>query len=883
MPSESSRRESSHPPDSSGPHAASLEEVLGEYLDELAEGQSPDQERYLRAYPHLADSLRGVFKTIGFVEAAGKALDASTLERGQRLGEYRIVREVGRGGMGVVYEAVQTSLSRRVALKVLPLGALLSDNALERFAREAATSGQLHHTSIVPVYAVGEEQGIHYYAMQFIEGRSLSEHLKLLRAKGTRPGHDYFKRVAHWGQQVADALAHAHAQGVIHRDIKPSNLLLDARDNVWITDFGLARADALTTLTLSGDVVGTARYMSPEQARGGRRQLDARTDIFSLGATLYELLSLQPAHEGDSRDAVLNQLVFADARPLRQLNRAIPRDLETIVGKCMQKEPEQRYARAADLAEDFRRYLAHEPIRAQRTPVLILASRFVRRHRYAALSIAFLLALTSALLVTMGKIRHAQGQRRVDEAFAAVLLESDPERGTRLLDNAESMGFDSAKLHLCRGLIPLLNRQPQDAILPLTRAFQRAPDDVEVCYALAYAYYSIGDLINGNHFAARAGERDNDTALGLLLWGHALAESGQSGAVEAYSRALTLRSDFTPAIKARAHYRANLVLVEGVREALEPMLNDYNAWVTFWPDLGSSYSARAWGYLYAAAYAGTQPDLQDRRETWLADCRRDLDRAGALAPDSWTVLAKRGIFLRYCGEFETSAEMLANAIVACHSTSEDDHPGLVHHRVLALHAAGELETALREIAATCDALPTFIPAPLQRAVLLAELDRLAEARAVCQSTLQSQASGTSGLTLAVAVAELLGDAEAGRSTIERHLHTNTASEELPRGGYGPALRYLRGQLDETGLIAAAKEHPGWTCEYWFVIGLRKLGCGQRDEGIAALEACIDTGVFNYAQYRFAQVFLSRAEADASWPRWLPVAEPTSPAPPAGSQ
>jgi tetratricopeptide (TPR) repeat protein len=868
MPSEASRHESPDVSNTGDQRAAALEEVLEKYLDELAEGRTPDQGEYLRAYPELADSLRGVFKTLSFVEAAGKSLNAAQLTRGQQLGEYRIVREIGRGGMGVVYEAVQTSLNRRVALKVLPAGALLSANALERFSREATTSGRLHHTNIVPVYAVGEEQGIYYYAMQFIEGRSLAEHLRLLRAKGTRPGHDYCKRVAQWGQQVAAALAYAHGQGIIHRDIKPSNLLLDARDNVWITDFGLARADAFATLTLSGDVVGTARYMSPEQARGGRRQLDARTDIYSLGATLYELLALQPAYEGESRDSVLNQIAFADPRPLRQLNPAVARDLATIIGKCMEKEPQHRYGRAADVAEDCRRFLANEPIRARRTPTVVRLARFVRRHRYYTLAAVLVLALGMGMLALTAQLRHVQGQGRVEAAGNAILFENDHERGTQLLDAAEAMGFDSAKLHLYRGLIPLLSRRPQDALVPLTKAFQIDPDDAEVCYALAHAYYAVGDVINGNRFLERGASRGDESALALLLRGHACSESGRSDALEAYSGALALRPDFTPAIKARAHFRANRVLVEGVRAELEPMLNDYNAWVTFWPDLASSYSARAWGYLYAAAYAASQPDLRARREEWLAHCRHDLDRAQALNPDSWMVLGKRGVLLRYCRDFAASAEVLAEAITVCHSASPDDHPGLVHHRVLALHAVGELEVALQEITPVCATLPAFIPAPLQRAVLLAELGRLAEGRAVCRGTLQHQASSFSGLVMAAAVAELLGDVEAGRPAVEGYLRSNGVPEVLERGGYGPALDYLLGKLDEAELIEASGGHPGWQCEYYFVIGLRKLGRGQRDEGLAALAACTDTGVFDYVQYRLAQVFLARAAADTDWPQWL---------------
>ena len=541
-------------PDQPAPPPAdrSLEEILDQYLEELAAGDAPDQERYLRDHPQLADALRGVFKTLDFVEAASRSGDASRLERGRQLGDYRIVREVGRGGMGVVYEAVQTSLDRRVALKVLPAASMLAGNAVERFTREAATAGRLHHTNIVPVHAVGTEQGIHYYVMQYIEGRSLSERLRERRDAGAPPDREYYGRVARWGRQAAEALEYAHGQGIVHRDMKPSNLLLDARDNVWIADFGLARADAMATITVSGDVLGTARYMSPEQARGGHDRVDCRTDIYSLGATLYELLALEPAYEGESREAVLNHIAFDTPRPLRQVRADIPRDLETIVSRCMAKEPRHRYARAADVAEDCRRFLAGESIRARRTPIAVRAIRFVSKHRLMSLAALVVLALTIATAALVVNLRRVYGQRHVEEAYTAVLFERDPEHATGLLNQAEDLGVDSAELHLCRGLIPLLDNQPQQSLAHLSLARKLDPDHMETRLALALAYNSSADFVNGQRMLNSVPLDEITTALGWQLRGLALSKSQRSDAIEAYNLAIEARPDFTPAIGARA-------------------------------------------------------------------------------------------------------------------------------------------------------------------------------------------------------------------------------------------------------------------------------------------------------------------------------------------
>jgi serine/threonine protein kinase len=314
----------------------------------------------------------------------------------QRLGDFRILREVGRGGMGVVYEAEQESLGRRVALKVLPLGAAEDQRQQQRFEREARAAARLHHNNIVPVFGVGRQENLSYYVMQFIDGISLDRWLRQTdNAKRQTP--EYVRRVAQIGIQVAEALDYAHGQGIVHRDIKPANLLLDAQNTVWITDFGVARLAEEEGLTRAGDFVGTLRYMAPEQIHG---EPDARSDVYSLGITLYELLAGQPAYRETSHMRLVRQIDEQDPQALRKLDPKIPRDLETIVAKAISRNPGHRYQTAGDLAEDLRRFLDDRPIRARRVSAIARSWRWCRRNRTtASLSALAAGAVTAAMVV----------------------------------------------------------------------------------------------------------------------------------------------------------------------------------------------------------------------------------------------------------------------------------------------------------------------------------------------------------------------------------------------------------------------------------------------------------------------------------------------------
>jgi serine/threonine protein kinase/tetratricopeptide (TPR) repeat protein len=407
--------------------AAGPETQLGRVADEFAErvrrGERPDVEEFARAHPEIADVLRDLLPALCSPTEDGP-LGPTPVPAA--LGEYRILREIGRGGMGVVYEAVQESLGRQVALKVLPPQAVADPVRRERFRREARAAGRLHHTNIVPVFGVGEHGGLHYYAMQYVPARGLDAALRALGGPPPsrsptgdptepsadcgldelgsqsaipnpplpgpdREGAEHYRRVARIGVQAAEALAYAHAHGVIHRDVKPANLLLDAGGTVWVTDFGLAKT-ADPDLTRSGDVVGTLRYMPPEQFRGEYSQ---RGDVYSLGLTLYELAALRPAFDAPDWHRLADQIARREPVPPRRLDRRVPRDLETIILRAAAKEPDRRYGTAAELADDLRRFLADEPVLARRLGPWGHVARWCRRNP----AVAGLSGLAAALIL----------------------------------------------------------------------------------------------------------------------------------------------------------------------------------------------------------------------------------------------------------------------------------------------------------------------------------------------------------------------------------------------------------------------------------------------------------------------------------------------------
>jgi serine/threonine protein kinase len=513
-------------------------ELAEEFVDRYRKGQRPSLKEYVDRYPELAAEIKDVFPAMAMMEniaIAGECLELGPQPEPEepasrsfeQLGDYRIIREIGHGGMGIVYEAEQVSLGRHVALKVLPNQALKDFKQKRRFEREARAAAKLHHTNIVPVFGVGEHDGLPYYVMQFIQGKGLeavlgelnhfkpggpatrfSDEIRLKRkgntaaqmarslmtgafphggesteseltagaetlgldappvaqetehlddenaapatsqeptdpprsgqhpdlsnlsasslslpgASGSVAGRKkasrrptYWQSVANIGRQVADALDYAHKQGVLHRDVKPSNLLLDMRGTVWVTDFGLAKVagPGAENLTHTGDILGTLRYMPAEAFEG---KSDARSDVYSLGLTLYELLALRPAFDEKDRNKLIKQVTTAEPAPLDRVNREIPRDLVTIVQKAIEKEPARRYATAEELAADLQRYLDDEPILARRQTEVERCVRWARHHpgiaTLGAVLASVLVMATIASVIVAGRMARTASNER---------------------------------------------------------------------------------------------------------------------------------------------------------------------------------------------------------------------------------------------------------------------------------------------------------------------------------------------------------------------------------------------------------------------------------------------------------------------------------------
>ena len=469
----------------------SLDRIAEEFSAGFRSGNRPSIHAYLARYPDDSGQLRQLLESIALIEDLKHGDKPSSSSESvathklsiDRLDDYLIVREIGRGGMGVVLEATDRSLHRQVAIKVLPHDLVNDSRGLDRFRREAKAAARLRHPNIVPVFGVGEASGYHYYVMDFIEGVNLRQWLDQFRnspasiptqddalatsaddlslhsstadgelaatlqlgcAPADTDSSDYFRWVARLGHMISDALEYAHAEGVLHRDIKPANLLVSAQGNLAITDFGLAKVAEHQPVTRTGDVVGTPQYMAPEAFEG---RYDERSETYAVGLTLFELLSLRPAITGKNQGEVIRNASSGVSVSPRKYNARIPHDLETIVLKAVSFDTNARYQSAAALRDDLHRFLHDQPISARRLTLPARVWRWSRRQpvlaSLTAITFGSLLALTTVSAAAYFRTRRALRQTETAQQSA---IQASAARGEALRVAEQQRGRAEANL-----------------------------------------------------------------------------------------------------------------------------------------------------------------------------------------------------------------------------------------------------------------------------------------------------------------------------------------------------------------------------------------------------------------------------------------------------
>ncbi len=421
-------------------------------------GPAGDRESFLREHADLRDLLEPMFAADG--ETAEDPDAPPALRAGQRVGDYRLVREVGRGGMGIVWEAEQISLRRRVALKVLSDHLTLSARSIERFRHEAAAASRLRHAAIVPIFEVGEWRGVHFFSMEFVDGRTLSDLMQKDRL-GVRTDRSRAAEAAEITARIADALQHAHDHGLVHRDVKPHNVMLAADGTVRLMDFGLAKELGPLSQSATVDFLGTPHYASPEQVTG-IGPVGPTSDVFSLGIVLYELLARRRPFDGDSARVVMRRIENGEFPSLRTAAPSAPRDLQTICHKALERRPQDRYPSAGAFADDLRRFLRIEPILAAPPGVVTRTAKWIRRHHLRVVAgTAVTVAVVGAPVAYALHLRETNRTIRQERAVLA---------------DAEEIGFQSIEQTIAL-LADQLDRMPG----PIRRHEPGADAVVQLC------------------------------------------------------------------------------------------------------------------------------------------------------------------------------------------------------------------------------------------------------------------------------------------------------------------------------------------------------------------------------------------------------------------
>jgi serine/threonine protein kinase len=849
---------------------------------------------------------------------------------GTRLGDFAIVRELGRGGMGVVYEARQVSLNRKVALKVLSGGLGLTSKAVQRFRREAEAAAKLHHTNIVPVYATDEQDGTHFYAMELIDGPSLDHVIRRLRLEshtviapgGSIRGSDfstgpadpspptpldvtgpyvasadppeqppqplsssslgsggaYFDTVARLVAEVADALDYARKEGVIHRDIKPSNLLLSPAGRLSVNDFGLARVLEQPGVTLTGEFVGTPAYMSPEQVTAGRVPLDHRTDIYSLGATLYELLTLRPPFCGPQRDQLLAQIVQKEPTPPRKVNKRVPADLETICLKAMEKDPDRRYQTAGALAEDLRRYVDRFAITARRAGPLARLRKWANRNPVvAAAGVVVLLAVAAAAFFAWRaeaeRRQRLADERQRSEAVTAERRKTAIERGMAAalaadlpaaesaVAEAELLGASTGETRLLRGFIALYSGRVADAVDHLEQAVRLMPQSVSARSLLAKANADALNWPAARRRLEEAAALTPQTAEDKLFLGQALGTLRPADGLPLMDQALAERPSGIGHVL-RANVRGMAAAVSGSVADAEAAVVDAELAKRLLPGNPYSLSVAAYSQL-AAAVAYRRAGRPDKWGEHLTAAGHETD-ALARFPEHYGAVATRHVVAMVRDGLNGRLDMVAE-LEQTRATAP--MPALAFHQSYDLFCLGR-DVKARELA---DRFPDDrLTGHIRFLLALGRRDGRAEARRAWDEMagpdrLPDFRLEATPLLFTVGnadeVATVARDLGARRDRLRYSTYTSADVDDV--------LAFLEGTASEADFLGrpASNEYERFRRHY--AIGWKRLGGGDRRGARAAFQEAYDAMSFGLLSWCVARATLIRMK-DPDWPQAIPT-------------
>jgi serine/threonine protein kinase len=848
----------------------------------------------------------------------------------QRVGDFEIVRELGRGGMGAVYEALQVSLNRKVALKVLHAGLGLTPSAVERFRREAEAAAKLHHTNIVPVYATGEQGGTHFYAMELIDGPSLDQVIQQLRRQasvgetfGAEPGARravapdqvaddlavtalyienaakaanvpvltlsslssdgrYFDTVARILAEVADALDYAHQNGVIHRDIKPSNLLLAPAGRLSVTDFGLARVLEQPGMTMTGEFVGTPAYMSPEQIASGRIRLDHRTDIYSLGATLYELLTLEPPYTAQSREQLLAQILQKEPKPPRRVQKRVPADLETICLKCLEKDPDRRYHSAGKLADDLRRYVDRFAISARRAGPIQKLAKWARRRPGIAASLGGLLLAVGAVVVLLYRAHRAEQERlfaqqqadarlrdeqaralgqllneKIRNAFM-VASSGDLERTDAAIKEIEALGASTGQVRLLRGVVAYFRKDIEAATSELEQAARLLPESIAARALLAIACAEHGDEDRHGQLNREMHKLVPVSAEDYLFRGYARQVNEMGEGLPDMDEGIRL-GDSPLGRALRAIVRANRAIDSADPLEADAALADADAARGMRPDNQMVLYASAYSRLLAAAVY-REAQLPEKRRVALNQVASDVR---ALEPyiefsgPAWMIWQ----YYHDIGESAHALEVARRLPARPGST-------LAVLCAVSLYRDGRLSEVVKYLD---ERQGSVIIGEMTRGFVLAELpdDGLQRARDACDRLAQRYPNESWERQYRGQLLLFLGSRDKALAAFRGFRPPFVESESWQKF-FEAMRRFCCGELTAEDYLALAGRSRWKQGLAHFDIGLFRLADGDRPAARDHFEKALKTYSIWEFQWTWSLMFQSRLEHDPNWPPWIPA-------------